>query len=202
MRVSRFFLLFGASQIVLSALSTYLLLRFLADDRPVIIPLTNELSITDHRRTLDANWLKSVGFRTLIYMRHDGFLDVFDHRTEEESWIAEFADGAQKAGLKFYATKPHDRKHFKRNAFELRQALDQSDPPILIYSDKSRDGGVFWALAEASRPCGLPLDKILSAAESFRPFDQHYRETIAAKFSRTRDGSSTSCTKSIDSDSE
>jgi protein tyrosine phosphatase (PTP) superfamily phosphohydrolase (DUF442 family) len=152
-----------------------------------VVLLNKDVSITDSRATLDIKWLARHGYHSLIYLRHDGFMDFFDRekkKAAENEWIANFADDAKSNGLRFAYTDYHDRKRYLENSSQLRRALDQSIPPVLIYGDETRNAGNIWALAEASKPDGMALDDILSSAEDFRPVN---RNKIARVFKHARE---------------
>lgn len=166
-----------------------------------IVLLNKDVSITDSRATLDVRWLARYGYHSVIYLRHDGFMDVFDHdkkKSEENEWIRKFGDDTKGNGLNFIATGYHNRKLFYKNGLELRDALNTSAPPILIYSDKTRDAGVIWALAEAASPNGMPLNDILNSAEDFHPINQLYRDMIASVFKNARNKTDSAGGRSLD----
>lgn len=153
-----------------------------------VVPLTNQVSISDRREVLDANWLKQRGFRTLIYLRHDRFLDLIDKSSDEANWIKTFDESAKKIGLLFLVTGPHNRKFFISNACQLKLAMEDGHPPILIYADRTRRAGLIWAFAEALRPQGFSPDDIVAAASAFeQPVPEFYQRNIAHLYSEARD---------------
>jgi hypothetical protein len=152
-----------------------------------IVPLTDQVSISDHRDVLDAHWLKQHGFHTLIYLRRDGFFDTSNTKADEQKWITAFAESARDVGLKFFETGGHDRKTFIRNACQLKLAMEDSFPPILIYGDRTRNAGIIWALAEALRPDGLSPDAIVAAASAFELVSPFYRDRISGVFTGSHD---------------
>jgi len=119
--------------------------------------LTNEISVTGQINKAKLLSARGQGFVSIIDLRPDG-------EDEDEPDSASIEKAAALLGLQFhYVPVPHGE--IPEAAVEgLRQALDDSPRPVLLYCRSGRRAVRTWALMEASHTNGLSETDIQKAA--------------------------------------
>lgn len=156
----------------------------------VKIPTPQVLDNSEYRLLGVASQLKP---EMLTGYADDGYTGIVDFRPDGEDPgqpdSATMAAAAQAAGLAFaYIPVPHGEIP-PGAATELAAVLDRTEfqgkagkrPRVLLYCRTGRRAVLTWALMEAARPGGKPLEDILAQAQSAGQPADALKEALAAR---------------------